>query len=359
MELIVLSNGPAYLPGLPCIKAALTLLTLNHTLTLTLQGAKEIRIKITIKRSGSTHCLVPSVPRIHVHAYQPRRNACEFFAPFVINDAEQLVRARAGQITGPSRDGSLKISLGFEGFHLPGKFAECPTFQIKNSEDDLADLIALVWRHGQITRDLGFHVLGPRRIAPNRHHHGSAGPPLRQFEPVHKLDLPQTGWLLDGQRAAIRERAKDARAAIAVTEFRVDRNQGVELRLELREIRPWQLELDLHPALRPARGNLHSDLFDRAEVTRAKAKTAGHIGVLQARPVTVDRPGIGIRRPGLAPEIFLLARVEVPFHPVAFPKMIVIRLVSRFGVERAQSGVKGFVVPHVKNWAARFLRSEL
>src|ERR1700722_5109331 len=47
-------------------------------------------------------------------------------------------------------------------------------------------------------------------------------------------------------------------------------------------------------------------------------------------------------------EVFFARRVKIPFHRVAFPKVIVIGVVGGFGVQRAHGGVERLVVPHVK-----------
>ncbi|HTA31010.1 MAG TPA: hypothetical protein VK731_11025 [Candidatus Cybelea sp.] len=46
--------------------------------------------------------------------------------------------------------------------------------------------------------------------------------------------------------------------------------------------------------------------------------------------------------------MFAAPRVEIPFHRVAFPKVIVIGVVGGLGVQRAHRRVERLVVPHVK-----------
>ena len=99
---------------------------------------------------------------------------------------------------------------------------------------------------------------------------------------------------------------------------------------------------------RPVRGDFDADFLDGAEITRSQAKTRLHVCPFQAGPVTVHRARRGVRGPGLAAKTFALARVEIPFHAVAFPEVIVVRQVGRRFVQRPQAGVKRLFVPHVK-----------
>jgi hypothetical protein len=50
----------------------------------------------------------------------------------------------------------------------------------------------------------------------------------------------------------------------------------------------------------------------------------------------------------MAAESFVLARVKIPFHRVAFPEMIIGCAAEWIAVECAQSGVKRLVIPHVE-----------
>src|SRR5439155_26894271 len=68
----------------------------------------------------------------------------------------------------------------------------------------------------------------------------------------------------------------------------------------------------------------------------------------QTGPVAMYRARRSVRGPGLAAKTFVLPCVEVPFHAVAFPEVIVVREIGRCLVQRPQTGVKRLVVPHIK-----------
>src|SRR5262245_61492115 len=52
-------------------------------------------------------------------------------------------------------------------------------------------------------------------------------------------------------------------------------------------------------------------------------------------------------RPCLAAKIVVTSGVEIPFHTIAFPGTIVRRVDRRLGVERQQTGIECFLIPHI------------
>src|SRR5439155_19884985 len=86
----------------------------------------------------------------------------------------------------------------------------------------------------------------------------------------------------------------------------------------------------------------------RFEKDRSQTKTRVHVCPCQTGPVAMHRAGRDVCWPGLAAKGFVLARVEIPFHAVAFPEVSVVREIGRCLVERPQTGVKRLFVPQVK-----------
>ena len=154
--------------------------------------------------------------------------------------------------------------------------------------------------------------------------------------------------MLHRQRTAVSERAKNPRSAVAVAQLRVQRDDFVKFRFEVREIRPGQFEFNLHAARSPVRGNFDADFPDRFEKTRTQTETRLHVCPFQTGPVAMYRARRSVRGPGLTAKGFVLARVEIPFHAVAFPEVIVVREIGRCLVQRPQTGVKRLFVPQVE-----------
>src|SRR5262245_59063419 len=279
--------------------------------------------------------LLRSISRLHIRAHHSRRDTGQFLARLVVNNAEPVVGPGRGQIARPASDGALKISFAFERFDFAFVIAEALSPKIEQAEGQFTRFTRMIRREGHQTGYQRFAVLRPGRVAVNRHHDGAAFLPKSRFQPFHQLNSAEAGGLLHRKRTAVREAAKDSRATIAVTQFGIECDNLVWFRFEIRKVRPREFEFNLHALSRPTRSHFQADNGNSLEVTGAETESTLNVRPLQTRPVTVHRAGRGVGGPGLAAEISVLTRVEIPFHAVAFPEMGVVREISWRTVQRS------------------------
>src|SRR6185437_6887356 len=132
-------------------------------------------------------------------------------------DAKQMIRAGGRQIARPLRDGALEIALSLKRFDPA--FKPAPRFSIcaQDLEDDLANLLRLVWRERHKGGHLRFRVLCPGGVTTDGRHHRPARLPEGRFQLLNQLDLSEAFRLLHRQRTTVNERSKHPRPPIAAT----------------------------------------------------------------------------------------------------------------------------------------------
>src|SRR6266487_344404 len=88
--------------------------------------------------------IAPLITRRHVHAHHARRDAREFLARFVIDNSQQLMRARNGEIVWPLGGRAPKISHRLERFDRSLEFAQLLAVESENAERDLANALGVI-----------------------------------------------------------------------------------------------------------------------------------------------------------------------------------------------------------------------
>src|SRR5439155_7348048 len=94
--------------------------------------------------------------------------------------------------------------------------------------------------------------------------------------------------------------------------------------------------------------HLDAGFGDGLEKAGPQTKPGRDVRSVQTGPVTMHSAGVGFLGPIVAAEVATTAGVEIPLHGVAFPEMAVIGVVGGVAVKGAQRGIKGLVVPHIK-----------
>src|SRR6266576_5287568 len=102
------------------------------------------------------------VTRRHVHTHQALSDAREFLARFVIDNSQQLMRTRNGEIAWPLGGSAPKIPHRLERFDFSFELAQLPAVEIENAERDPANAPGVIRWQGHVTEHLGLGQLSPR-----------------------------------------------------------------------------------------------------------------------------------------------------------------------------------------------------